>query len=190
VNQLAEFLQSINPLPGSVLEDYFSHWKNIEFDRKEIITREGQTENFLYFVMEGIQRSYYEKEGKEFVIAFTYPPSFSGIPESFLTQTPSKYYLECLTPSKFLRITYEDHQKMMTQYREIETLFRKATERILAGIIERHYELMSYTIEERFLAFARRSPHLLNEIPHKYIASYLRIDSTNFSKLLNKLRID
>jgi len=171
------------------MEKYLSYWKPVAFKRKEIITKEGHTEKYLYFVEEGIQRSFYEKEGKEFVIAFTYPPSFSGIPESFLTQTKSKYFLESLTAGTFKRISYKDHIKVLEQHRDIETLFRKATETVLVGMIERHFELMSFNIEERFKAFAKRSPNLLNEIPHKHLASYLRIDSTNFSKLLNKIKI-
>lgn len=183
------FLSAIHPVPEEVLEEYISHWQPYEQPRKTILTAEGQTQRYMYFVLEGIQKSYYIHNGKEHVIAFTYPPSFSGIPESFLTQTPSKYFLECITDSKFLRISYEKHIELLTMHRPVETLFRKATELLLIGIIERHYELMAYTIEERFKAFTQRSAHLINTIPHKDLASYLRIDPTNFSKLLASVRI-
>jgi hypothetical protein len=43
-------------------------------------------------------------------------------------------------------------------------------------------------MEERYKAFCRRSAHLLQRVPHKYIASYLGIDATNFSKLYNTVR--
>lgn len=182
---LASYLKKIYPIDEPVLEDYLSHWEYVAFKRKELITREGQTERYLYFVLDGIQRSFYIKDGKEYVITFTYHPSFSGIPESFLTQSPSRYFLECIISSKFFKISYEDQQKMMIKHREIETLSRKASEILLVGFLERHYELLSFSIEERFRAFSSRSPYLLNMIPHKYLASYLRIDPTNFSKLYN-----
>jgi len=172
-----------------VLREYTSRWEEYHAPRKTVITSAGQTERYLYFVNEGVQKSYYLNEGKEHVIAFTYPPSFSGIPDSFLIQKPSKYYLETITESSFLRLSYERHQKLMESLRPIETLFRKATEQILIGVLERHYELMAYTIEERFRAFMKRSPHLLNMVPHKDLASYLRIDPTNFSKLLSSVRL-
>jgi CRP-like cAMP-binding protein len=143
----------------------------------------------MYFVLEGVQKSYYLNDDKQHIIAFTYPPSFSGIPESFLTQIPSKYFLESITPSKFLRISFDKHQQLMKEYREIETLFRRATEFLLMGLVERHYELMAYDIETRFKTFARRSPHLINMVSQKDIASYLRIDHTNLSKLLNTIEI-
>ena len=32
-------------------------------------------------------------------------------------------------------------------------------------------------------------PHLLQLVPHKYLANYIGIDATNFSKLINSVRI-
>lgn len=153
------------------------------------MTAPGETESHWYFVIEGIQKAYYLHEGKAHIMAFTYPPSFSGIPESIFSQSPSKYYLETITSSKFLRINYKRHELLMQEYREIETLFRIATEKLLVGVLHRHYELMAYDMESRFRSFVSRSPHLLKIISQKDLAAYLRIDSTNFSKLMNSVRI-
>ncbi len=152
------------------------------------MTRAGEVQRNFYLVLEGYQKSYYLKDGKEHVIAFTYPPSFTGIPESFFSQEPSLYFLETITPSKFLKLSFDKHQQLMEQFRPIETLFRKGTEKWLGGLVFRHYELMAHDIETRFTDFVKRSPHLLNVIPHKDLASYLRIDPTNFSKLLATVR--
>ncbi|MDX1641540.1 MAG: Crp/Fnr family transcriptional regulator [Balneolaceae bacterium] len=186
---IKEFLQHIHPVEDEILEEFLSQFEKADKPKKTIITAAGKIEHFIYFTVEGVQKSYYLNEGKEHVIAFTYPPSFSGIPESYITRKPSKYYLETITESRFLRLPYERHQELMKKHRPIETLFRKATERVLVGVLERHYELMAYSIEERFRAFMKRSSHLLNVVPHKDLASYLRIDPTNFSKLLSSVRI-
>lgn len=183
------FLHQIHPDDDGVLTDYLSHWSQFSANRNEMLTREGDTERYMYFVLEGIQKSYYLAEGKEHVMAFTYHPSFSGIPESFLTQTPSNFFLETITKSRFLRISHEKHQEFMAKYHSIETLSRKATEEVLKGVIQRQYELMAYDMETRFRTFVQRSPHLLNQVPHKDLASYLRMDPTNFSKLLAKVKL-
>jgi len=183
------FLQSIHPVEDEILEEYLSHWKPCTVPRKTIITAEGETESHIYFVLEGIQKSYFLGERKMHIIAFAYPPSFSGIPESFFTQQPSRYFLETITDSEFIRLPYATHQELMQQYRPIETLYRKAIELVLTGVIQRQHELMAYSMEQRFRAFVERSAHLLNLIPHKDLASYLRIDPTNFSKLLGSIKI-
>lgn len=186
---MKEFLNEIHKVDEAILDKYLSHWTKYEVPKKNIITAPGETERYTYFVVEGIQKSYYLNKDKQHVIAFSYPPSFSGIPESFLTQTPSNYYLETITDSLFLRLSFEKHQKLMKEHREIETLFRKATELVLIGIVQRHYELMAFDINQRFKTFAQRSPHLFGLVSHKDLASYLNINSTNFSKLFNKIKI-
>jgi hypothetical protein len=133
----------------------------------------------------GIQRAYYAgDEGKEATIVFTYPYSFSGVADSFLLQQPSRYYMETLTSSHFLRTGYADVQNLIDRYPNFERLIRKAVTHTLSGVMERHIELQCFSAEEKFRTLLKRSPHLLNLIPHKYLASYMGMDATTFSKLL------
>ncbi len=186
---MKKYLSSFYEVSEPILESYISNWSAYTVPKKTIITESGKTERYLYFVEEGIQKSYYLNDGKQHVMFFAYTPSFSGVVESFLTQTPSKYYLETITDSKLLRIPFAKHAEWIQKHRELETLFRKITESFLLGIIERHHELMAFNVETRFRNFAQRSPHLLNMVPQKDISSYLRIDPTNFSKLINSIKI-
>lgn len=162
--------------------------KTKSFKKGDYITVPGQIQRELYFVKSGVQMSYFDAENKTHVIAFTYSPNLCAIPESFSSQIPSKYFLTCLTDSELEYINYEELQKLFDQSHQIERLFRRMTEAVLAGMINRHIELHSLTIEERYKTFCQRSPHLLQLVPHKYIASYLGIDPTNFSKLFNNVK--
>lgn len=183
------FFDKIHKVPEDVLLEYLSQWESFSLAKNTIMTWEGDTEKYMYFVDKGIQKSYYINESKQHIIAFAYAPSFSGIPESFFTQQPSKYFLETITDCDFVRISYQKHQKMMQKHREIETLFRKATEMLLTGVLERQHELLAFDMETRFKVFVKRSPHLLQMVSQKDIASYLRINPTNFSKLINSIKI-
>lgn len=186
---LSQYLSSFHPVDATILEQYLDQWSAYSLPRRSIITEAEKTERYLYFVEEGIQKSYYLHDGKPHIMFFAYAPSFSGVVESFLTQTPSRYYLETITKSRFLRISYEKHNQLITEHRTLETLFRKITERFLFAVIERQHELMAFNVETRFRKFATRSPHLLNMLSQKDISSYLRIDPTNFSKLINSIKI-
>jgi len=186
---MKEFLSKIHPVEDVILEEYISYWTPFVVPKNTLITSQGETETFIYFVLNGIQKSYYINDSKEHIIAFTYSPSFSGIPESFFSQSPSNYFLATITDSKFLRISFEKHQELMRKHRQIETLFRKATEFLLIDTLNRYYELMAFDMETRFRNFTKRSPHLLHMVAQKDLASYLRIDPSNFSKLLGKVRI-
>jgi len=104
-------------------------------------------------------------------------------------QQPSKYYYETLTPSKFLRAPFEELFRLMEEHAAIEKLVRKGVTVSLSGVMDRLVELQCYSSEERFRKLLQRSPHILQLIPHKYLANYIGIDATNFSKLINRVRI-
>ncbi len=163
--------------------------KNKRFRKGQVLVVPGEVQRVLYFVKKGVQMSYVETESKTHVIAFTYYPNLCAIPGSFSLQQPSTYFLTCLSESEMEYLTYADLQQIFDDSPPVERLFRKMTEWILSGMIERHIEIHTLTMEERYKAFCNRSPHLLQQVPHKYIASYLGIDPTNFSKLYNSVRL-
>lgn len=188
-SKVAAFFNQFHTMPESVLINYLALWKEELVPRKSILTEAGSVQKDIYFVLEGIQKSYYLRDGKQYIIAFTYAPSLTGIPESFFMQSPSRYFLETITASHLLRISHADHVAFMSDHRDLETLMRKMTEMVLAGVIERHHELMAFDMESRFRSFLKRSPHLINMVSQKDLASYLRMDATNISKLLNSIKI-
>jgi CRP-like cAMP-binding protein len=187
---LGKFILQAYPLKSLELERLLEGWQPFECKRKTILTAAGETERYLYFVLEGVQRGFYIGEGRqEATIVFTYAPSFSGLADSFLTQTPSKYFMETLTASRFLRKSYKEIDALMSEYPEIQRMVLRLTSFILKGLLERQIELQCFSAEEKFRALLTRSPHLLQIIPHKYLASYLGIDATTFSKLIGSVRL-
>jgi CRP-like cAMP-binding protein len=187
---LKELAGRIHPLPEPVMEDFLSVWMPFQAGRKEVLTVSGNVEKYMYVVLDGVQRVYYHDDlDREATIVFTYSPSFGGVLDSFLLQTPSKYNFETLTPSSFLRASSASFNGLMEKHHAIETMVRKGLSGVIAGLEERLAEIQSFSSEEKFRSLLKRSPHILQLVPHKYLASYLGIDATNFSKLINKVRI-
>lgn len=186
-SSLHELLSHFHPLRKESVERLISVCDSKSFRKNEIIVSPGEIQHELYFIKEGTQMSFLETPKKIHVIAFTYPPFPCALPDSFPNQNPTHYTLQCMTDSEMYALKHEQLNALLRDDRDLETTFRKMTEQILSGVIHRHAELHAATMEERFRNFCRRSPHLLHQIPHKYLASYLGIDATNFSKLFNSI---
>lgn len=187
---LQTFVRQIHPLSEPEWEDFAAAWQPFEAKRKIILTHEGDTEKYVYFVLEGVQRAYaVGQDGREATLVFTYPYSFSGVADSFLLQQPSRYFFETLTPGAFLRTSFRQLDGLMLKHHAVERMIRLALSQALAGVLARQIELQSFTAEQRFRALLTRSPHILHLVPHKYLASYLGIDATNFSKFLGSIRL-
>lgn len=187
---LQQFTEAVHPLTEEEMAAFLGIWAPFECKRKTMLTAAGETERHLYFVLEGLQRSFYIGDDKqEATIVFTYAPSFSGVADSFLTQTPSYFFFETLTASKMLRTTYRQLEVLMSLYPNVQKMVLKATAFALKGVLERQIELQCFSAEQKFRTLLKRSPHVLQLIPHKYLASYLGIDPTTFSKLLGSVRL-
>lgn len=186
---LRQQIFAVHLLEEEAWADLAACWSEITVKRKEILTRAGDTEQYLYFVLEGVQRAVYLDDKREATLVFSFPPSFSGIIDSFFLQQPSRFSLETLTAGRLLRIHYRDLTALMQQYRSIESFVRIALTATLAGTLQRQIEIMSFSAEEKFTALLHRSPHVLNLIPHKYLASYIGVDPATFSKLLASVRL-
>lgn len=190
IQQLKELVTTIHPFSESEWNTFSELWKPFETKRKEQLTIPGQTERYLYFVTEGVQRVFYfDDQGREATLVFTYAPSFGGVLDSMMQDTPSKYFYETLTPSSFLRASYSDMEQLSNDITGVNLLIRKGLVNALSGVMERLVEIQTFSSEDRFKKLLQRSPHILQLVPHKYLANYLGIDPTNFSKLINKVKI-
>lgn len=190
VLQLRKFTLAIHPLLQNELDDFLAIWQPVTVKRKTVLTAAGDVERHLYFVTEGVQRAFYlDDDEREATIVFSYPFSFSGVADSFLLQQPSRFYFETLTTSTLLKTSFLQVNALMERYHNFERMIRIALSHILAGVLERQVELQCFSAEEKFRTLLRRSPHVLRLIPHKYLANYLGIDATTFSKLLGTVKL-
>jgi CRP-like cAMP-binding protein len=190
LDQLHQIVNSIHPLTNLEWDDFSAIWKPHSVKRKVTLTGAGDLENYLYFVVDGVQRVYYlDEQGREATLVFSYPPSFAGVVDSFILQQKSRYYFETLTPCVFLRASFADLQILMQKHQAIETVIRLGITQALSGVLERLVELQCYSSAEKFKKLLSRSPHILQLVPHKYLANYIGVDPTNFSKFINGIKV-
>ncbi len=187
------FQQTINhihPLNDEDFEAFFALFKPFSAKRKEILTYAGTTEKYLYFVIDGLQRMYYlDEQNREATLLFSYTGNFGGVLDSMMNQKPSRFYYETLSPSNFLRASFQQIEVLTQTNPTIELLLRKGLTSAFSGVLERLIELQCYSSEDKFKQLLLRSPHILQLVPRKYLANYIGIDASNFSKLINSIKI-
>ncbi len=191
MDRLRQALESLGKITDQDWGAFSKVWEPISVNRKVNLSEPDQVEQYTYFVFEGIQRLYYlDNEGREATIVLTYEGDFGGVLDSFLLQVSSKYYYETLSKSVLIRCRYSDFERVLAAHPNLKLVFDKALYQAFSGTMMRLAELQSLSSEEKFKKLLARSPHVLNKIPHKYLANYIGIDATNFSKLINTVKID
>lgn len=177
-------------LNSEELDQFYALFKLISYSRKSVLTEAGSTEKYLYFVLEGVQRIVFQDDlGHEATILFTYQGNFGGVLDSMLTGRKTKYTYETLTKSTLLRANIKEVRDLSKIYPAINQLLFEGLLFAFSGLLERLVEIQCYSAEEKFRILLIRSPHILQLVPHKYLANYIGIDATNFSKLLNSVKL-
>lgn len=188
--QLKSLIDTIHPLPQNEWTALSEIFTPFSARRKEILTHAGDREKYVYFVLDGVQHVYFsDDQDHNATIVFTYAPSFGGVIDSMLLQHPSRYFFETLTPSEFLRGSAVDLLALSARFPAIQQMVQKALASTLSGVLLRLVELQSFSAEERFRNLLQRSPHILQLVPHRYLANYIGVDATNFSKMINRIKI-
>jgi len=190
MEELKKNITNTHKIPIAVLDDFIAQWETASFPKGSILSTPDKTDNYLYFTISGIQKAYYLIDGKQSIISFTQPNHFTCAPESFLTQTASKYYFECIVDSKFYKLSYGRFIEQTSKHKEIQDFLVKSLMGLVNNITERFIKQTSFSIEEKYKDFMHNNAHLLHSVPHKDIASYLGMNPTNFSKLFNNVIID
>jgi CRP-like cAMP-binding protein len=189
-NQLLQHFKHVYPISEKAGEAIVSLFQAYSASRKEIITAAGENERYLYFVVEGVQRVYYFDDlGKEATLVLTYAPSMGGVLDAMLNKTPSRYYYETLTKSVFLRAPYQKIEKLSEEFPEIDQMLKVGLAQTLSGLLLRMAELQCFSSEEKFRSLMKRSKHILQLVPHKYLANYIGVDASSFSKMVNTIEI-
>ncbi|MFY8003928.1 MAG: Crp/Fnr family transcriptional regulator [Chitinophagaceae bacterium] len=187
---LKKTVDTIYSLPENDWDAFAACWQRLSIGKQQTLTVAGSVERNLYFVIEGTQRIFsLDDKDREATLLFTYPPSFGGVIDSLFMQKPSRYYFETLSASVLLVLPYNKFITLMEESKAINTFVAKSLIMSLSGLLERLTELQSLSSEEKFKKLLQRSPHILQLIPQKYLANYIGIDATNFSKLMNKVKI-
>lgn len=158
-------------------------WREYAFSKGAIICAVGQVEGHFYIVKNGVQRLSFPHDGNDVCVGFAYDGSWSGEYGSFVTRKPARFDVVALTDSVLSGIAYDEMQRLYAELPVMERFGRLILEELLVGRAVREIEQLSMTAEERYDRLVARSPHLLQLVAQKDIASYLRMTPETFSRL-------
>lgn len=162
-------------------------WKRYTFAKGDLVSQVGRVETRAYIVDQGVQRMYFEHDGNEHCLGFAYGHSWSGDYDSFLGQRPGRFQVQALTDSVLVGIERNDLLRLYDRVPAMDRWGRLIVEELMQGRATREIEQLTLSAEERYRKLLKRSPHLLQLVPQKDIASYLRMTPETFSRLRAKV---
>ncbi len=176
----AGFLRNVfnktTPIPFKV--------ETVKVAKNSFILNEGDIENYIYCVKEGIvEIGMYHNTSDHQIIDFFFEKEFFCDFSNLMLSKPTKSYALAITDCSLERIHKDDFLSdesdkslivnQLLRYLLSITLFRRL----------RKEELRSFEGEERYLAVISDSPNILKDIPVKKVAKYLNIHPQSLSRI-------
>jgi len=183
LENIKKALQQFGPSSEEEWQLFSSNLTEQSFSKGDFIIREGQVENYIYFLSEGLTRSYFTKDGKEFTVDFHFANEFLSSYFSFLTREPSFVTLEALEPVRLYKVHHHFLQTFYKKYHNAERTGRLIAEFQYIRRLRREMELLSLTAEERYAQLMHRNPELVSRISIKHLSSYLGIQPESLSRI-------
>jgi CRP/FNR family transcriptional regulator, anaerobic regulatory protein len=151
--------------------------------KKHKLAEEGRIAKELYFILRGLVRLYYTKDGNEITGYIFRENLFASSYDSFLRQVSSIQTLEALEDCDLLVISHTKLQQLYTDLPKMNLVARKVAEQRFVSAQMMLSSFVLDTPEERYRKFEEQNGDLLLRVPHHMIASYLGITPVSLSRI-------
>ena len=155
----------------------------MKFGKNEMVLREGETCNNIYWVVKGLVRQFYYKNGKELTEYMATENSIVMCIESLFLEQPTHLQIKTIEPTVLIAIPKVELEAVAMKSVNIQILYRKILEESLI-LSQIHADMLRFeSAIDRYQKLVKRSPQLVLRAPLVYIASYLQMTPETLSRV-------
>jgi CRP-like cAMP-binding protein len=166
------------------LELIKSKFRYNQFKAKEYLLKDGQVSNQLHFIIVGLVRVFYLKEGKEITTYLSCDDGFVSSYSSFINQSKSFEYIQCIEDTETFSITYEEMQDLYNNVSQWQKIGRVLSESTVVCLADRLLKIHSIPAKEKYIDFLQTYPDkIVRRTPLIHIASFLGIAPESLSRI-------
>lgn len=162
------------------------HSSLLRIPKGSVMMAQGKKVTDLYFINKGMVRLHSLVAGEDTTIDFIPEHEFASTVIYILNQHPSVYALDALTEVTALHWTREDVLYLREKVSCAAALETALQLRLLTWIQERELDVLNLTPEQRYEKLFDTYPEVVQQVPLRYIASYLGIHQDSLSRIRNK----
>lgn len=183
---LLYFLNSIYPLSDE-LQEYLYHAVQLrEIPAEHYSLKAGWVCDKICFIIKGIFRCYYLKNDEEVCAWFMKEGDVMISVFSFFDQVPSYESIQALEDSVVFYISHKEYEFIKKNFLEFNIIIANRLEYYYKLSEQRAFSMRMQNAKDRFQYLFNNQRELVDRIPDKYLASYLGITASTFSR--NKAR--
>jgi CRP-like cAMP-binding protein len=185
---LKKHIESFCAITDADWELLLPHLEIKTIKKNELFIAEGQRAFEVAFVIDGMFRQYYTKDGEEKTTYFFFENHFMASYVSCITGKLSLITIEALSNTIYVAFPYKVLQQLFDQSMAWQKFGRLVAEYLGIGLEERMVSLLLQSPEERYIDLLNSNKRkIIERIPQHYIANYLGITPVSMSRIRNRL---
>ncbi len=158
------------------------------FTKGELILRENEVCDKIFFLNKGFVRMYYvDENGNEINYRFTDSCNFFVDFQSFLIKKPSRFFWQAMQKVEVITISYQIVQEIYKTSATWNLFGRLMAEQVYLQLNERVEMLLFMQPEERYMQMLQKYPNIISQVPQLHIASFLGIKPETLSRIRKRL---
>lgn len=155
----------------------------MKFQKGEKILNEGEVCTHIYWIVKGLVRQFYYKNGKELTEHMAVENHIIMCIESLFKEEPTRLQILALEPTLIYAMPRHLLEQVAMRSVNIQILYRKILEESLIES-QIHADLLRFeTAQDRYSKLVKLHPQLVLRAPLVYIASYLQMTPETLSRV-------
>lgn len=185
---LNEVITRIHPLPEACVQLLQAHITEVSLPKGHLLLKANRVEEVVYFVKKGIVRAFSVHDDNEITFWFGKEGDVVLSMKSYVARESAYESIELLEDCELYRVKTEALEMLYNSELSIANWGRKLAERELIKTEETLISRLFRTAAERYKALLEDSPHLVERVQLRHIASYLGITQVSLSRIRAEIR--
>lgn len=185
IELFSTYLNQYTPITAESFAELVQQITFLKVKKHEYLLNVNQVAKNIYFVCKGLIISEWpDLEGNVHIKNFFVEGKLAASTVSAILMAPSQFSLQALEDSVLISFNYQKLKDIIYRHEDLKSFYIRYLENNWVIINEkRQISFAAQNASDRYKAFLKDYPNLINRVPLKLIAYYLGITPTQLSRI-------
>ncbi|MEZ4779943.1 MAG: Crp/Fnr family transcriptional regulator [Flavobacteriaceae bacterium] len=170
-------------IPESHLSEILNAFQFMELKKNTFFVEEGSVCRYFCFVESGILMHSIVVNGEEKTTYLALKNTYTSALKSFKNQIPSRKNIKAISHCALWVLSIENFNTLLKNNEAFFRFYYNLIENQIFLIDDYRIDLLTLSPEERYQKMLQNEPNLLQQVPLRYLASFLGISNRHMSRI-------
>jgi CRP-like cAMP-binding protein len=190
LTNLFDYMQRIvgdNSLEDLIIESQF-FFKSLDLKKNDFLVKEGEVCPYFCYIESGILQHAILVNDEEKTTYLALRNTVTTSLNSFLFEKPSRKSIKAIFDCKLWVLDFQTFQEIIKTNKAFHQFYYNLIEKQICLIDDYRIDLLTLMPEERYKKLLVTEPHLIQQVPLHYLASFLGISTRHMSRIRKNIK--